>query len=63
VPRLACLAHRSRRAYSESMDEQARAERFARRGLCFGVVVAGALFGAMMVPWEVFVTYFFSGFG
>jgi hypothetical protein len=45
------------------MDEQARAERFARRGLCFGVVVAGALFGAMMVAWEVFVTYFFSGFG
>jgi hypothetical protein len=47
------------------MDELARAQRTARRGLAFALLVTAALFGSMLIAWEVYVYFFMdlSGLG
>jgi hypothetical protein len=47
------------------MDELIRAERTARRGLVFAILVVAVLFGSMLIAWEVYVYFFMdlSGLG
>jgi heme/copper-type cytochrome/quinol oxidase subunit 3 len=47
------------------MDELIRAERTARRGLAFALLVTAALFGSLFIAGEVYMYFFmdFSGLG
>jgi hypothetical protein len=51
--------------YPQTVDELIRAERTARRGLAFAILVVAVLFGSMLIAWEVYVYFFMdlSGLG